>query len=165
MSELRELATDLGYAAPRTVLNSGNLLFTVPVELSHETPQDVAGRVHAGVAARFGVMSRVTVLTAAQLEAIVGGNPLLHVADDHARLLVGVPANEESRVQLTELAGERWAPEVLSVADAAAYIWLPGGVRNSRLTNEIDRAIGNGITMRNWKTVLRLHRLVMEMQA
>lgn len=164
MPELRRLAEELGYAAPQTLLNSGNLVFELPDEdtAGGRTEESAAAavRIQSAVAERFGVVSHVTVITAAQLNAVVRGNPLLRVATDYARLLVGVPADSESRARLEELSGDHWKPEILAAVGPAAYLWLPEGVRDSRLVRELNRVLGDAITMRNWKTVLRLNELV-----
>src|SRR5881628_2807318 len=83
MADLRALVEDLGYGDVRTLLNSGNVVFTAP-----RAGRGAADRIEKALAARLGVPARVTVLTAAELAAAISENPLREVAKDPSRLLV-----------------------------------------------------------------------------
>jgi len=61
MADLRALVEDLGYGDVRTLLNSGNIIFTVP----RTKRGDAAARIEKAIASRLGVSARVYVLTAA----------------------------------------------------------------------------------------------------
>jgi hypothetical protein len=75
MADLRALVEKLGYGDVRTLLNSGNIVFTGP----GASPEDAAARIEAALSSRLGVSARVTVLTAAQLAAAAAANPLLGI--------------------------------------------------------------------------------------
>src|SRR5438034_8047019 len=96
MSELRALVEALGYGEVRTLLNSGNVVFTSP----GPPAGDAAARIEEALGARLGVSARVIVLTAGELAAVVANNPLLGVADDPSRLLVAVLGNPADRRKL-----------------------------------------------------------------
>ena len=83
MADLRALITGLGYANVRTLLNSGNVIFEGP---SSKTG-DQALRIQNAIAAKLGVSARVSVVTAADLAAIVRENPLQSIANDPSRFL------------------------------------------------------------------------------
>src|SRR5207247_2577431 len=97
--------------------------------------------------------------TAAELAAAVKANPLLAVADNPSRLLVAVLRDPADRSKLTALTKQDWAPEVLAVGPRVAYLWCPEGVLVSRLGEAVGKALGDGVTARNWATVLKLHAL------
>src|SRR5262245_4461223 len=84
MADLRKLVEGLGYRDVRTLLNSGNVVFTAP-----RAAANAAARIEKAMAADLGVSARVTVVTAAQLTAAVTGSPLGKVADDPSRFLIG----------------------------------------------------------------------------
>ena len=63
MADLRALMESLGYGDARTLLNSGNIVFTA----GREGPDRIRARIERAMAARLGVSARVTVLTAAEL--------------------------------------------------------------------------------------------------
>lgn len=154
MAELRALVEDLGYGDARTLLNSGNLVFTTP----RASAGDAAARIEAAIAKRLGVSSRVTVLSAAELAAAVEANPLLDIADNPSRLFVAFLADPKDR-RLESLVKKEWAPEALALGPRVAYVWCPAGQLESPLFEQINRALGDAVTTRNWATVMKLQAL------
>lgn len=155
MADLRALVESLGYSEVRTLLNSGNVVFTAP----GTAPGDAAARIEEGLATRIGVPARVIVLTAQEIAAAVAGNPLGEV-DDPSRLLVAVLANPADRSRLEPLTRQDWAPEVLALGARVAYLWCPEGLLASRLPEAVGRALGDAVTTRNWATLKKLHALL-----
>lgn len=158
MADLRALVAGLGYGDVRTLLNSGNVVFTVPSGARRSG--DPAARIEEAMTARLGFSARVTVLTAEEVAAAVRENPLRGVADDPSRLLVAVLADRVDAARLRPLLQQDWAPDRLAVADGAgarvAYIWCPGGVLASRLVAAFGRALGDAATTRNLTTMSKL---------
>jgi len=154
MAELRTLVEELGYGDVRTLLNSGNVVFTTP----RAAAGDAAARIEAAMAKRLGVSARVTVLSAAELAAAIAGNTLLEVADDNSRLFVAFFADPKER-RLEQLAEKDWAPEALALGPRVAYLWCPAGQLESPLNDQVNRALRDGVTIRNWATVTKLHAL------
>ena len=155
MADLRTLVEGLGYRDVRTLLNSGNVVFTAPASVRG----DAASRIEKALAAKLGVSSRVTVLTAAELVTIVEGNPLLGIAGDFSRLFVAILKERANRRRLEPLLERNWAPDALAVGERAAYLWCPHGMLASPLADVVGRALGDGVTTRNWATILKLHAL------
>jgi uncharacterized protein (DUF1697 family) len=155
MADLRAQVEALGYRDVRTLLNSGNVVFTA----LGVAPSETAARIEEVLAERLRVPARVTVLTAAELAAAVAGNPLLAVAADPSRLLVSVLTNPVDRPRLEPLADQDWAPEVLALGARVAYLWCPEGILASRLPEAVGRALGDAVTTRNWATMTKLHAL------
>jgi uncharacterized protein (DUF1697 family) len=155
MADLRALLEALGYGEVRTLLNSGNVVFTAAAKPA----RDAAGRIERGIVERLGVSARVTVLSAKDLAAAIAANPLLPVATDHARLLVAVLNRPADRARVEALAGRDWAPESMALGDRVAYLWCADGILDSRLATAVGRALGDGVTSRNWTTMIKLHAL------
>src|SRR5205085_1030992 len=155
MADLRVLLTSFGYTDVRTLLNSGNVVFTAP----RTAPADAAARIEAGLAQQIGVPARVTVLTAAELAAAVADNPLRDVAADPARFLVALPIDPADRGKVKPLLKEDWAPEALALGARVAYLWCTDGILESRLLGAVGRALGGAVTTRNWTTLTKLHAL------
>jgi len=155
MADLRGVMTGLGYSDVRTLLNSGNVVFTAPPRSG-----DPSKRIEKEIAKRLGVSSRVTVLTAAELEVAVRGNSLVKVATHPSRLLVGALASRDDRSRLEPLTRKRWGIERLALGERVCYLWCPDGVIKSPLMKEVGRALGDAITSRNWSTIQKLHGLV-----
>ncbi len=158
MADLRALVVDLGYGDVRTLLNSGNVVFTVPASARN----DPGPRIERAITSRLGISARVTVLTRAELAAVVAENPLVGVASEPSRLLVTVLTDPADRKRLLPLARQDWAPDVLAVGARVAYLWCPKGMLESRLADAVSRLLGDGATTRNWATVTKLHALVGE---
>ena len=83
MGDLRALFAGLGYGDVRTLLNSGNVVFTV----TQRNTGDQADRIERAIADRLGVTTRVTVLLGREVAEAIQENPLKRVAADPSRLL------------------------------------------------------------------------------
>jgi uncharacterized protein (DUF1697 family) len=101
----------------------------------------------------------VVVLTSSELDAIVAGNPLLTLADNHSRLHVAMLYDANAATALRPLLKMPWTPEALALGPRAAYVWCPEGVIDSQVLKALGRVVGDGVTVRTWNTVLKLHAL------
>ncbi|HWN85447.1 MAG TPA: DUF1697 domain-containing protein [Vicinamibacterales bacterium] len=155
MEDLRALMGGLGYGDVRTLLNSGNVVFS-----ANGRSGDPSRRIGAEIEKKLGVKSRVTVLTAAELDVAVRGNSLLKVATHPSRLLVGVLASRDDRARLEPLARQKWRAERLALGERVCYLWCPDGVSKSRVLVEVEKVLGDGITSRNWGTIQKLQGLL-----
>jgi uncharacterized protein (DUF1697 family) len=152
MADLRELFVAHGCRDVRTLLNSGNVVFTAG-RGSGGPGSDVIER---AMRERLGVAARTIVLTRAAYAAAVEENTLLPVASDPARLLVAFCADADRLGKIRALGRSDWSPEALAVGRAAAYAWCAGSILDSPLLRAIGREGGDEITTRNWATVLRI---------
>ena len=153
MADLRDLMEGLGYGDVRTLLNSGNVVFTAP-----GSSKGAAARIEKAMTAELGVSARVLVLTAAELEAAVAGNRLSKVGTDPSRLFVGFLW--ETSKALEPLAAKKWGSDVFVISARTAYMWCPNGMIDSPLVQAVNRALGDGLTVRNWATVSKLQALM-----
>ena len=155
MADLRALVESLGYRDVRTLLNSGNVVFTAPGAVRGEA----GSRIEKAMAARLGVSARVTVLTAAELADAVKKNPLSKVTKDPSRLLVTVLRQPADRQRLEALAKQDWTPDALALGKRVAYIWCANGILESRAAEAVNRTLGDAATSRNWATMTKLQAL------
>lgn len=155
MAELRALVEGLGFGNVRTLLNSGNVVFTA----RSNGVRAAAGRIQAGILDRLGVSCRVTVLTRAELNGILDENPLAELCDNPSRMLVAVFAEPAARAKAMALKQQDWAPEVLAVGTRAAYLWCVNGISAGQLGFAVDRALKDGVTARNLGTMTKLRAL------
>jgi uncharacterized protein (DUF1697 family) len=154
MSDLRKLFEGLGFRDVRTLLNSGNVIFSVGSKSG-----DVLGRIEKALAARLGRTSPVIVLTGDEVVAAVEDNPLGDVANP-SWLLVVVLKSPADGARLKPLAKQRWAPEQLAVGKRVAYLWCAKGVADSPLWTAVDRALDKTGTARNIATMTKLMAMV-----
>ena len=152
MRDLASLATDLGFSDVRTVLNSGNVVFTA----SRPRAGDAASRIEGAVYGSLGVPTRVVVLPAARFGDVLRENPLVTIADNLSRLLVAFVSDPRQLVRLAPLSGRDWSPEALTVGRHSAYLWCPAGTVASPLARAIGRELGDLVTTRSWATVLKI---------
>lgn len=158
MADLRALVEGLGYTDVRTLLNSGNVVFTASGKAV--PPDAIAARIQAALLARLHISARVVVITATSLAAIVDGNTVRDAIEDPSRFLVAFVGTASDRSRLDDLAKQEWTPDVLLLGPQAAYLWCQGGILASRLFEAVARALGDGVTTRNWATVTKLRALV-----
>jgi uncharacterized protein (DUF1697 family) len=156
MAELRQVVEGLGYTDVRTLLNSGNIVFSVPAKVKG----DAAERIQAGIADQLGVSARVMVVAGETFGAIVAENSLSSIANDPARMLVAFLRDGVTLAKLAPLASQTWSPDVVALGTHAAYLWCAGGILESKLLTAVGRITGDAVTTRNWTTVLKLRDML-----
>jgi uncharacterized protein (DUF1697 family) len=158
MADLRSLFEDLGFRGVRTLLNSGNVVFSA----RGKPTASLASRIEKALATRLRVSSAVTLLSAEEVAGVVRKNPLAGVMTDPSRLLVLVPREKKELRLLKPLLGQRWAPEALALGPRVAYLWCASGVPRSPVWAAADRALVRSGTVRNLATFTRILRAMDE---
>lgn len=158
MSVLRELAAQAGLDDPRTLLQSGNLVF----EGAARPAADLERLLESEAAARLGLETDFMVRSAAEWRAIIERNPFPREAkDDPGHLLVMVFKKAPKAADVKALRAAITGREVIEARGGHAYLVYPDGVGRSRLTTAlIERTLGTRGTGRNWNTVVKLAGLV-----
>jgi uncharacterized protein (DUF1697 family) len=156
MADLRTLFERLGFRDVRTLLNSGNVVFSAPKTGRAE----VHARIEAALAEMMQRSVPVIVLSAREIAAVVRDNLLAHVASNPSRLLVIVPRSRSGLTRLRPLLKQRWAPEALAIGSRVAYVWCANGVANSPVWTAVDRALDRSGTARNIATFTKARALV-----
>jgi uncharacterized protein (DUF1697 family) len=157
MADLRALMAGMGYLEVRTLLNSGNVVFEAP----RVNAATLSAAIHSGFARQFGFSASVTVISAADLNKIVGENPLLALARDPSRHLIGFTDDPKVLVPFKALLKQKWHPDALAITPRAAYLWCVKGVLDSPLSQAFGKLAGEGITTRNWATVLKIQAVAL----
>ena len=156
MADLRQVFEDLEYRDVRTLLNSGNVVFTVDKSSGGADGR----RIEKVIAGRLGVTTRVIVLNRKEVVAAVDENPFASIADDPARLLVVALRDAGAVAQVRPLLEQRWTPEAIALGKRVAYLWCAKGIVDSRVWAAVNRAVGDGGTARNIATMTKLLALV-----
>jgi uncharacterized protein (DUF1697 family) len=157
MAELQAAVTSMGFTDVRTLLNSGNVVFSG----TRQPTAGVARSIEEAVLTRTGVDSRVTVLTRERFTEILEANPLMAHVTDPSRAVVAF-LREPSRAQaaLAPLVERPWEPELLAVGTDAVYLWCPRGLSGGALAEAVDKALRDQVTMRNLATVAKVRALL-----
>jgi uncharacterized protein (DUF1697 family) len=154
MAELRELCTSLGYGDVKTLLNSGNVVFSAP-----RADPGAAAKIETAIEKRFGIKSRVLVVTASVLDAIVRENPLAEGESNPSRFLVTILSSSADRARIAEITRQRWLPDRVALGAHAAYLYCATGILESKAMLAVNKVIGEAGTSRNWATIMKLHAL------
>ncbi len=156
MAELRAALESIGYTGVRTLLNSGNAVFSAP----GRSPAAHAGAIRAALKERCGLELRVVVKSAEELEAIVAENVLAAESADPSRLLVAFTQDNDALRGLADLGSEARPPERFVLGEHAAFLYCPDGILKSKAGAALLGKRGEATTTRNWRTVLKLRDLV-----
>jgi uncharacterized protein (DUF1697 family) len=155
MSDLRELVESVGGSQVRTLLNSGNVVFSS----RSRNPAILARKIESALSERHGFSAATVVISAQDLDEIIESNPLISIAQDPSKHLVAFALNAERRDEARDLLETRWTPEAFALGPNAAYLWCSPGILESKLLQAFARATGNTTTTRNWATVTKLQKL------
>lgn len=154
MAALVALAGELGFQNPRTLLQSGNLVFD-----GLDAPDAVIeARLEAALEARFGFAVDVICRSAAEWAKLVAANPLPDAArDDPARLHVLPLKTVPQTGALERLRAAIKGREAAALVGRDLYLVYPDWAGRSKLTIQvIERVLQTRGTARNWNTVLKL---------
>jgi len=154
MAELKALAEDIGLANPKTLLQSGNLVF----EAVGKTAAALEKLLEREVAARLAVKTDIMVRTARQLDAAMERNPFAKEAkSDPSRLHVHFLKAPASAAAVDALSRAIKGREIVKGGGSEVFIYFPDGAGTSKLTNAVvERRLGARSTARNWNTVTKL---------
>ena len=157
MKELCALLAKLGMHEPRSLLQSGNVVFGSVVKSTAQ----LESVLEAAVAKRLGVETDFFVRTAKEWQAVIAGNPFPKEAkDDPGRLILMSLKDAPDRAAVTALQDAIVGREVVRAAGRHAYFLYPDGMGRSKLTIKlIEKKLGTRGTARNWNTVLKLGAL------
>jgi uncharacterized protein (DUF1697 family) len=150
MADLRELMAELGYEDVRTVLQSGNIVFTGARAKARET-------LEAGLEDRYGFKVDVVLRTMDELHAVVDNEPFGDEATDLTRFFVVFLPSTPDASALAALAETDFAPDRFRVGGRELYAWCPEGMQNSALMRALGKpGLAETATVRNMSTVRKL---------
>lgn len=158
MSDLHDLLDALGYRDVKTLLQSGNVVFSA----RKASGSDVELSLERGAAKNLGLITDFFVRTAAEWRAIVDGNPFMREAKkDPAHLVLLAMKSAPVPAAISSLALAIKGREAVEVRGSHAYAFYPDGIGRSKLSVAlIERKLGTRVTGRNWNTVLKIGALL-----
>ncbi len=158
MADLRTLAESLGLANPRTLLQSGNLVF----DAGRKAPSALEKLLETETDQQLGVKVDYVVRSAEEWRAIIASNPFPKEAKaDPAHLVVMCMKDAPKPADVKALQAAIAGPEMAKAVGRELFASYPAGIGTSKLTNAvIERKLGTRGTARNWNTVLKLAAMV-----
>lgn len=154
MSDLRDLLAELGFAGGKSLLQSGNLVFTS----DRLTGADLERLLEKETAKRLGVSTDYLVRGAKEWEKVVARNPFPKEAKkDPSHLVVMFLKTAPSAKTVDAVRASIKGPEIIRCDGRHLYVVYPAGIGRSKLTGSlIERKLGTLGTARNWNTTLKL---------
>jgi uncharacterized protein (DUF1697 family) len=159
MRPLARAFESMGFKDVRTLLASGNVLFTAPaIGRTH-----LVARIEAGLKKAFGGEIYVIVRDQSELRALADLNPFKRIkVTPRTRLFVTfLPEKPRSRLKIPYLSPDKsFRILCLTQGEVCSVLTLgPQWSRNLRQMDILEKEFGKKITTRSWSTVLRLlHR-------
>ena len=156
MADLRDIFAATGCESVKTYIQSGNVVFEAPRDLAERAP----GIVTEAIRQQFGYETAVVVRSGEELRQVAASNPFDTSGDPRflqVAFLEDVPGTEA----VSRLDPGRSPPDAFEVRGRHVYLHYPNGVARSKLTNEyLASRLQTASTMRNWRTVLTLLKMV-----
>jgi uncharacterized protein (DUF1697 family) len=149
MADLRSLVEKLGYRDVKTLLNSGNVVFTS----DGGSAQESAKRIEAALVSQLGISSKITGLDAADLATVIDENPFLEAIESPSRFLISIVGNPADLNRVDGLLDRDWVTERVAVGSRAVYQFSPDGILEGKAVEAVARALGDTATARNWATL------------
>jgi uncharacterized protein (DUF1697 family) len=157
MAPLRDMLASLGFSEPRSLLQSGNVLFQCRPRAAVQLEKIL----EAELKKTFAVDTDFMIRTADEWGTLVDRNPFPKEAkSDPGHLLCFCLKGETSAASAKALQAVIKGREVVRADGRHAYIYYPDGQGRSKLTSAlIEKHLGARGTGRNWNTVLKLLEL------
>lgn len=157
MRDLSALFVETGCEDVRTYIQSGNVVFRAGQALAGRVPEIIG----EATSERFGFRVPVLTRTRAELAAIVRENPFLRAGADTEELHVGFLARRPEAAAADALDPDRSLPDEFAVVGREVYFHCHFGLARTKLTTRyFESKLSTTMTVRNWRTVSRLHGMV-----
>lgn len=157
MDELRAVYESLGLERVSTYIQSGNVVFSA-------RSTDLGKRIEAAIRQHFGFDVPVLVRDADNIGKLLSNNPFVgEPGIDVAHLHVSFAAATLPSAVTDALSRLARGREAFHLGESEIYLYCPDGYGRSKLTNtNLEKALGQIVTTRNWKTVNRLHEMAIQ---
>jgi uncharacterized protein (DUF1697 family) len=158
MKELAALLEGLGARKVRTYIQSGNAAF----DYAGGDFARLRGRLASAVMGRRGFAPEVLILTLADLEKAMEGNPFPEAETEPATLHLGFLASTPTAPDLKKFEALKAPGERYRLTRRVFYLPAPDGCGKSTWAAGAEKAIGVPMTVRNWRTVCAIGAMARE---
>ncbi|OYX52644.1 MAG: hypothetical protein B7Y97_00430 [Sphingomonas sp. 32-66-10] len=153
-AELKAVIEGLGFIDVKTLLASGNVVFTAP-----DAPAErLEAQIHDALALATGLKSEIFVRTPEEVNAVVAANPFPDAATNRPSfLVVTFHRKPVDAAAVDALMAVHDGPERARAIDRELYIDFREGQGRSMLHAPLGKATRDPVTTaRNWNTVLKI---------
>lgn len=161
MARLKEMFQTLGFVAVRTYIQSGNVIFE-----AEETKQRAKKSIEQAFLKTFGFSAAVMLRTTAEFDAVVAQLPFSQLEQQAAaqndpsveHLYVYFLEDEKSGEKIKPFTEGYAGEDKVYARTQELYLLCKSSIRLSKLAAMLGKA-KKGMTVRNWKTVLKIQAL------
>lgn len=159
LSALRAACEGHGWTGTQTYIQSGNLLLRAA-----SSPPRLEDDLERLIERTFGLRIAVIVRTAAEWSASIRGNPFPDASRTEPNaVMLALSKAPPRKDAVKELTARAAAGERVERAGDDLWIHFARGMGRSKLSPQVlDRLVGSPVTMRNWRTALKLEELATE---
>jgi uncharacterized protein (DUF1697 family) len=163
MAALRALYESLKFEAPRTYVQSGNVIFRTKEKIS----PTLAKKIQTAIEREFGCRPEVILRTTDELRKAIAASPFASQRDlEPGKILVTFLAAEPGPEAHATLLGLKSHPEELHLKGRELYIYFPDGAGKSKLPwSSLAKVLKTTGTARNWNSVIKMLTIAEEMEA
>lgn len=153
-AELKAVVEGLGFTEVRTLLASGNVVFTYP----DANAEALETQIHDALAKATGLKSEIFVRTPDEMAAVISANPFADAAQDRPSfLVVTFHRKPVDAAAVDAVMADYDGPERAQAIGRELYIDFPEGQARSMLHAPLGKATRDPVTTaRNWNTVLKI---------
>ncbi len=156
-ADLRALFEGMGFAAVRTYIQSGNVLFEAAA-----SPEALRPTIEQTLAAQLGFEVPVVLRTPAELRQVVAANPFSDRGAEpkHVHVTFLAAAPDPAGTERLARDAQRHLPDECRLVGSEVYLHCPNGYGQTKLTpGFIESRLKVATTTRNWNTVVKLLEL------
>lgn len=159
MAGLRELCSEIGWEEVATYIQSGNVVFA-----SDREGRSLEDELQDEIRDRFGHDVHTLVRTGREWTNHLSSNPFREASELEAnRVMLGLSKAPPAPGAAEALRARATADERVEQRNGALWLHFPNGQSRSKLTPAlIDRLAGSPVTMRNWRTVVKLQTMLQD---
>lgn len=163
MDALRSLFESLKLEAPRTYVQSGNVIF----QTKEKNSVALAEKIQTAIERRFGFRPVVIVRTIDELRRAIAATPFPASRKlEPGKVLVTFLSSEPGSDAQTALAAWKSFPEEVHLFGRELYIYFPDGAGRSKLPwSSIEKSMKVTGTARNWNSVGKMLEIAEELEA
>ena len=154
MDALRRMCESLGCQSVQTLLQSGNVVASVP----DRSVSKLAQRIEQAIEAELSFRPLVITRTVAEIRETIANNPFAgREGIEPSKYLVTFFPHQPAQEARERVLAMETAPEELYIRGREVYMYFPNGIGRPKTKAEtIEKALGIRGTGRNWSTVTKL---------
>lgn len=146
MKSLVELCESLGAKHVNSYIQSGNLIY--------QHPQDLTDKLNTLILQQFKFSPQILTVSLTEFRYILSENPYQEKEGKHVHCFFCFP--NVVKAELDNIAALRAESEHYLITEKAFYLYAPGGIGRSKLAAKVEKLLGVSTTARNLNTLNKI---------